>query len=127
MSCDKNVSHKGLDASPISVWQNFSQDYVVLGSLNALSYLAGNEVAGKISLKHVYEIAKIKSEDPSMDGYSLEEVCRFVINVARTCGIEVVKSLDPAEYRAFLDERKNIVAEQDRQFEEIRQARLLRI
>ena len=92
-----------------------------------LSYIAGNEVAGKISLKHVYEIAKIKSEDPSMDGYSLEEVCRFVINVARTCGIEVVKSLDPAEYRAFLDERKNIVAEQDRQFEEIRQARLLRI
>ena len=50
-----------------------------------------------------------------------------MINVARTCGIEVVKSLDPAEYRAFLDERKNIVAEQERQFEEIRQARLLRI
>ena len=80
-----------------------------------------------MTVKHVYEIAKIKSTDPSMEGYDMKEICKFVIHVAHTCGIQVVTSLDPVEYRQFLDERKDILEEQEKELEQIRQAKLLRI
>jgi large subunit ribosomal protein L11 len=50
----------------------------------------GSEVAGKITLKHIYEIAKIKQEDPPMRFRSLEEICLGLIGTARSCGIEVI-------------------------------------
>ncbi|KAL2913672.1 mitochondrial 54S ribosomal protein YmL19 [Polyrhizophydium stewartii] len=45
---------------------------------------------GTVSLKHIYEIAKIKSQDPAFEGVSLEAVCRRVIGTARGMGIKVV-------------------------------------
>ena len=80
-----------------------------------------------MTLKHIYEIAKIKAQDEPLHGIELQEVCKMMISIAHSCGIEVVRTLDPAEYRQFLDKRKEIIAEQDVELEQIRQAKLLRL
>lgn len=85
-----------------------------------------NEVAGKITVKHVYEIAKIKSQDPIYDCVPIQKICEDVIKYARTCGIKVVHRLDEKEYSEFLEERKKIVQQQLQEIEEKRQARMLR-
>lgn len=89
--------------------------------------ISAEDVAGKISLKHVYEIAKIKVNDPPNKGMSLEEMCKCIIGTAHSCGIEVVKSLDPVEYEEFLKERKQRLEEFEQNLEESRQAKLLRL
>lgn len=50
----------------------------------------GHEIAGTVSLKHVYEIAKIKQSELRLSGLSLEGLCRSIIYQARTIGISVV-------------------------------------
>jgi large subunit ribosomal protein L11 len=50
----------------------------------------GHEVAGKVSLKHIYEIAKIKQSELRLSGLSLESHCRSIIYQAKSIGIEVV-------------------------------------
>ncbi|XP_050316228.1 39S ribosomal protein L11, mitochondrial [Anthonomus grandis grandis] len=85
-----------------------------------------DEVAGKVTLRHVYEIAKIKSEDPPLQVLSLEDICKMIVGVARSCGIKVVKDLDPKEYGEFLKERAAIVEQQKKEIQEKREAKLLR-
>ncbi|KAL4709844.1 hypothetical protein ACJJTC_000331 [Scirpophaga incertulas] len=84
------------------------------------------ETCGKITLKHLYEIAKIKSQDAALDWKPLKEICTMLIATARTCGIEVVKELDAKDYEEFLNERKSIVEEQKRLLQEKREAKMLR-
>ena len=48
-------------------------------------------MAGKVTLKHIYEIAKTKSEDPAFIGVPLESICKTVIGTARSLGIEVIR------------------------------------
>ncbi|KAK9468256.1 ribosomal protein L11 [Lipomyces arxii] len=55
----------------------------------AARYGAGDKPVGRISLKHVYEIAKIKQKDTQLSGISLESVARSVIATAKTVGVEV--------------------------------------
>ncbi|KAI7880094.1 50S ribosomal protein L11 [Lichtheimia hyalospora FSU 10163] len=50
----------------------------------------GTEIVGKVSLKHVYEIAKIKQTDASLKHLSLESICGSIIGVAKSVGIQVV-------------------------------------
>ncbi|KYK59193.1 60S ribosomal protein L19 [Drechmeria coniospora] len=50
----------------------------------------GHETIGDISLKHVYEIAKIKQKELRLSGLSLEGLCRSVIFQAKSIGINVV-------------------------------------
>lgn len=45
---------------------------------------------GTVSLKHVYEIAKIKKTDDTHADIPLKEICKSVISTARTLGIQVV-------------------------------------
>uniref|UniRef100_A0A060T9Q0 Large ribosomal subunit protein uL11m n=1 Tax=Blastobotrys adeninivorans TaxID=409370 RepID=A0A060T9Q0_BLAAD len=45
---------------------------------------------GKLSLKHIYEIAKIKKTDERHANMSMENVVKSVIGVAHSVGIEVV-------------------------------------
>lgn len=92
-----------------------------------LYIFSADDVAGKVSLKHVYEIAKIKLNDQPNKGMSLEEMCKCIIGTAHSCGIEVVKSLDPKEYAQFLEERKLRLEEFEKALEESRQAKLLRL
>ncbi|XP_047507114.1 39S ribosomal protein L11, mitochondrial [Pieris napi] len=84
------------------------------------------EMCGKITIKHLYEIAKIKSQDPPLEWRSLKEICVMLLSQARTCGIEVVRELDPKEYGEFLNDRKTIVEEQKKQLQEKREAKMLR-
>ena len=50
----------------------------------------GKEIAGTVSLKHVYEIAKIKQTELRLSGLSLEGLCKAIIHQAKSCGIAVV-------------------------------------
>lgn len=50
----------------------------------------GKGFIGSISVKHVYEIAKIKKEDPHMSHASLEDISRAVVGTAATLGVKVV-------------------------------------
>lgn len=50
----------------------------------------GHDSAGTVSLKHVYEIAKIKQSELRLSGLSLEGLCRSIIYQARSIGIDVV-------------------------------------
>lgn len=50
----------------------------------------GHEVAGTVSLKHIYEIAKIKQTELRLSGLSHEGLCKVVIHQARSMGINVV-------------------------------------
>lgn len=50
----------------------------------------GRETIGEVSLKHVYEIAKIKQSESRLSGLSLEGLCKSVIAQAKSIGINVV-------------------------------------
>ncbi|XP_058871885.1 large ribosomal subunit protein uL11m-like [Acipenser ruthenus] len=68
----------------------------------------GHEVAGMVTVKHVYEIARVKAQDESfaLQNMSLENVVRCIIGSARSLGIRVVNDLSAEEYRRFLQERE---------------------
>ncbi|KAL2722320.1 hypothetical protein V1478_009183 [Vespula squamosa] len=85
-----------------------------------------DDIAGKITLKHLYEIAKIKSEDPPLSLMSLEHICGMVVGIARTCGIEIVRELDPQEYETFLQERELKVIERRKELQLAKETKLLR-
>ncbi|KZP24638.1 mitochondrial ribosomal protein L11 [Athelia psychrophila] len=50
----------------------------------------GHEILGTISLKHIYEIAKIKATDEHLKHLKLEAIASTVIGTAKTCGVQVV-------------------------------------
>jgi large subunit ribosomal protein L11 len=84
------------------------------------------EVAGKITLKHLYEIAAVKMQDPPNALLSHEQMCEMLVGVARTCGIQIVRDLDPEEYGRFLEQRKDVVEQQKKELQEKREAKMLR-
>ncbi|XP_045341892.1 39S ribosomal protein L11, mitochondrial isoform X2 [Leopardus geoffroyi] len=53
----------------------------------------GKEVAGLVTLKHVYEIARVKAQDDAfaLQDVPLSSVVRSIIGSARSLGIRVVK------------------------------------
>lgn len=55
---------------------------------------AGHSNAGQVTIKHVYEIAKIKQKDPGSTYMSLESVSKSIMGTARSMGIIVTKELD---------------------------------
>lgn len=87
---------------------------------------SGSEVAGWITLKHVYEIAVIKSRDPPLELTPLKQICELVIGTARSCGIEIVRDYDPVEYGRFLESRVEVEALQFEELKEKRESKLLR-
>eukprot|EP01135_Chromosphaera_perkinsii_P010910 Nk52_evm1s2278 gene=Nk52_evmTU1s2278 len=50
-------------------------------------------IVGRLSVKEIYEIAKIKNADPAFEHIPLEAHCRSLVGAARGMGIEVVKHL----------------------------------
>lgn len=50
----------------------------------------GKENVGQVSLKHVYEIAKIKHSELRLSGLSLEGIVKSVIAQAKSIGVAVV-------------------------------------
>merc|ERR1711915_306782 len=106
-----------------------------MGSMFLLKQAAGvergaikcnEEVTGYLTRKHIYEIAKIKSQDPPLQMVDMQEICSNLIDTAFTIGIRVVDEIDPDEYQEFLEARKVIVAEQKEELKAMREAKLLR-
>lgn len=52
--------------------------------------LPGQESVGEVSLKHVYDIAKIKQSELRLSGLPLEGLCKSVIAQAKSIGVTVV-------------------------------------
>jgi large subunit ribosomal protein L11 len=50
----------------------------------------GHDIVGTISVKHVYEIAKIKATDEHMKHLKLESIARSIVGSARSLGVRVV-------------------------------------
>ncbi|EKD20057.1 mitochondrial 54S ribosomal protein uL11m [Drepanopeziza brunnea f. sp. 'multigermtubi'] len=50
---------------------------------------SGSEIVGSVSLKHVFEIAKIKQSELRLSGLSLEGLCKSVVSSAKSVGVEV--------------------------------------
>jgi len=85
-----------------------------------------NEICGKITVKHIYEIAKIKSQDELYECVDMKQIFQEVLNRAWTMGLKVVHRLDEKDYAEFLEERKKIVQQQLLELEEAENdARLL--
>ena len=52
----------------------------------------GHDSAGRVSIKYIYEIAKIKQEcDPHLVEHDLESICRMILGTCQSMGIEVVE------------------------------------
>ena len=85
-----------------------------------------NQVSGLITRKHVYEIAKIKSEDEMWQEFDLKVICERIIDEAYKNGIHVVDKLDADEYGKFLEERATTNAEERAAIQAAREAKLLR-
>ncbi|KAF4104729.1 39S ribosomal protein L11, mitochondrial [Onychostoma macrolepis] len=68
----------------------------------------GHEIAGMVTLRAVYEIAQVKSQDDSfkLRDISMQNVVKSIIGSARSLGIQVVNDLSPEEYGEFLRERE---------------------
>ena len=50
----------------------------------------GKVVAGTVSLKHIYEIAKVKKADPQLQDLSLQTICSQIKGSCKSMGINVV-------------------------------------
>ncbi|BFZ56651.1 mitochondrial 54S ribosomal protein YmL19 [Savitreella phatthalungensis] len=55
----------------------------------AASGQAAISVSGTVSVKHIFEIAKVKQADPRLAHLSLEAVARSVVGTAKTLGLKV--------------------------------------
>ena len=81
---------------------------------------------GKITRKHLFEIAKIKHQDAINRVYSLESMTRLVAVIAYNIGVEIVDEIDPKEYKDFLEKRQEIIQKQMEELEEKKAAKMLR-
>jgi large subunit ribosomal protein L11 len=50
----------------------------------------GHESVGTVSLKHIYEIAKIKQSETRLSGLSLKSLCKVIIWQCKSIGVTVV-------------------------------------
>ncbi|CAD6199784.1 unnamed protein product [Caenorhabditis auriculariae] len=86
-----------------------------------------DEIVGQLSVKHIYEIAKLKVNDKALQGVPLEDVCKMLVKTCRTIGIQVQKEdLDPVKLKEFLTQRKETVDLQLKELAEKKAAKMLR-
>ncbi|KDO31624.1 hypothetical protein SPRG_03544 [Saprolegnia parasitica CBS 223.65] len=63
------------------------------------SELTGQKEVGQVSLRHIYEIAKVKQQDELLDYIELESLCKNIIGSAKSMGLRVAcscRSMDPS-------------------------------
>lgn len=84
------------------------------------------EIAGYITHRHLYEIAKIKLADPPNALKTEEEMCKQLVGIAKSCGVQIVRELDPVEYGKHLEARKTFVQEHKASVQAAREAKMLR-
>ena len=58
----------------------------------------GHEQAGRVSIKYLYEIAKVKQEvDPDLRTHDVEGIVRQLMGTARSMGVDVVEDTFPPQ------------------------------
>lgn len=57
---------------------------------------------------------------------TLQQICQMMVGIARSCGIEVVKEIDPVEYAQFLKDREAFIAEFREELRLAKESKLLR-
>lgn len=67
----------------------------------------GEKPVGHVSLKQIYEIAKIKAEDVHLKHLSLHALCKSIIHSAKTCGIGVEAPPEHLRLAALQDLQEN--------------------
>ncbi|CAF1125936.1 unnamed protein product [Didymodactylos carnosus] len=86
----------------------------------------GEEPGGRISVRHIYEIARIKIQDEPYQGLPLETICRDLVYRAQVLGIEVVKTINVDEHKKYMEDLRILHERQAKEIEEEQQAKLLR-
>lgn len=86
----------------------------------------GDEIAGKITLRHLYEIAMIKIKDPPNALLTPRQMVEMLVGVAKSCGVRIVRNLDAEDYANFLEGRKIIIAKNRAELQAVRDAKMLR-
>ncbi|XP_047441535.1 39S ribosomal protein L11, mitochondrial [Mugil cephalus] len=68
----------------------------------------GHETAGMVSVRAVYEIAQVKSQDEcfKMKNTPLETVVKSIVGSARSLGIKIVNDLSADEYKLFMEQKE---------------------
>lgn len=101
--------------------------------------MIGTEISGQLTLKHIYEIALLKSEDAALRGWSLQAICASLISEAHRVGIQVLSREEEAALRGgdpkaaarayadFLKQRDIEVAQRKQALEEKKQAKMMRV
>lgn len=59
--------------------------------LSHFSSEPGHTIVGEITLKQIYEIAKVKQQDPNLKSIPLQSIVSQIINSTKSMGINVVK------------------------------------
>lgn len=91
-----------------------------------------------MTLKHIYEIALLKHEDPALRTWSLRSICTSLISEAHRIGIQVLSRDEEAQlrgdpktaaanYAEFLHRRDEEVALRKKALEEKKQAKMMRV
>lgn len=57
---------------------------------------------------------------------NLEQMCQMIVGIARTCGIEIVREIDPEEYKQFLKDREAVVVDFREKLQLAKESKLLR-
>jgi large subunit ribosomal protein L11 len=58
----------------------------------------GQNIVGRVSIKYLYEVAKVKQEvDPDLRDHDIEGITKMIVATARSMGIQVVEDTLPPE------------------------------
>lgn len=68
--------------------------------LDKSSQRPGHNLTGFVTLKHIYEISKVKQQDDNLDWIDLPSLCKQTIGTARSMGIRVVGRQEMEELEA---------------------------
>ena len=58
----------------------------------------GHDSAGRVSVKYIYEIAKIKQKvDPDLADHDIEGICWMILGTCKSMGVDVVEDTMPPQ------------------------------
>lgn len=71
--------------------KNSLHTYQLKSLLTVFLDRAGHEIVGKVHVKQIYEIAKMKQRDEHLKHLSLEAMCRTIAGSCASMGIEITR------------------------------------
>ncbi|KAJ3011530.1 hypothetical protein HKX48_006790 [Thoreauomyces humboldtii] len=85
ITIEANRTFSFVTKTPPTTWLLLQAAGVAKGSARP-----GDVIVGTVSVKHIYEIARIKSQDEAFRGVALKDVATRVLGSARGVGLNVV-------------------------------------